>query len=200
MRTPNCKCLICSKPLYRRPSDLAKVRHVACMEHRAEAQKVSGITSAQKSGLNQGRRKGTNNRTGFRHSAESREKTSAAHKAWCAENPDKVVARSAKTRGESHYRWNGGSSKLATSIRQMTEHRKWMDSVKERDGYKCVGCGSTEKLESHHKRLFSELLQEQQITNREEARNCKELWDINNGVTLCQKHHYETHGRTYANQ
>jgi hypothetical protein len=179
---------------------LEKVRHVACIEHRSEAQKLSGITPAQKAALGLGRRKGTNNRTGFRHRAESREKTSAAHKAWCAENPDKVAARGAKTRGELHYQWKGGASKLAISIRQMTEHRRWMDSVKERDGYKCVECGETENIESHHKKMFSELLKQHKITTRDEARVCKELWDIENGITLCQKHHYEIHGRAHENR
>lgn len=199
MRTPNCACVICGVPLYRRPSDLARVRHVACMQHRSEAQKRSGITPAQQAGLSQGRRKGTNNRTGYRHRAESRRKTSESHKAWCAANPDKVAARGAKMRGESHYNWAGGSSKLAQSIRRMTEHRRWAEAVRERDG-SCVKCGATGSLESHHKRLFSDLLRENNITNRADARMCVALWDIRNGETLCQEHHYEAHGRTYANQ
>lgn len=199
MRTPNCSCIVCGKPLYRRPSELEKVRHVACMEHRAEAQKRTGITTAQKAALSLGRKKGTNNRLGYRHKEESKQKTSASHKAWCSANPDKVMARAAKTRAEAHYNWSGGVSKLAQSIRQMTEYRKWADAVRSRDVF-CVKCGSVEKLESHHKRLFSELLQENKITNRMEARQCEALWDINNGETLCQKHHFETHGRKYANQ
>lgn len=199
MRTPNCSCVVCGVPLYRRPSDFARVRHVACLQHRAEAQKRSGITPAQLAGLSLGRRKGTNNRTGYRHRAESRQKTSESHKAWCAANPDKVAARGSKTRGDAYYNWAGGSSKLAQSIRRMTEHRRWADSVRARDGA-CVKCGTTEGLESHHKRLFSDLLREHGITNRDDARRCAALWDINNGETLCQEHHYETHGRNYANQ
>lgn len=199
MRTPNCCCVICGVPLYRRPSDLARVRHVACMQHRAEAQKRSGITPAQQAGLSQGRRKGTNNRTGYRHRAESRRKTSESHKAWCATNPEKVADRSKKTRGEAHYNWAGGSSKLAQSIRRMTEHRRWAEAVRARDGA-CVRCGSTEALESHHKRLFSDLLREHGIASRDDARKCAALWDISNGETLCQEHHYKTHGRTYANK
>lgn len=199
MRTPNCSCVICGVPLYRRPSDLARVRHVACMQHRAEAQKLSGITPAQQAGLRLGRRKGTNNRTGYRHRAESRRKASESHKAWCAANPDRVAERSAKTRGEAHYKWSGGVSKLAQSIRRMTEYRGWAEAVRGRDG-SCVKCGATDGLESHHKRLFSDLLREHGITSRDDARNCSALWDISNGETLCQKHHYEAHGRTYANQ
>ena len=199
MRTPNCFCVICGVPLYRRPSDLARVRHVACVQHRAEAQKRSGITPAQQAGLSLGRRKGTNNRTGYRHPAESRRKTSESHKAWCTANPEKVAARSAKTRGEAHYKWAGGVSKLAQSIRRMTEYRRWSDAIRARDGA-CVKCGSIVGLESHHKRLFSDLLREYGITNRDDARRCPALWDTSNGETLCQEHHYEAHGRTHANQ
>lgn len=199
MRTPNCLCVICGKPLYRRPGVLEKVRHVACLQHRAEAQKRSGPTAAQQAGLAMGRRKGTNNRTGYRHKEESRRKTSLSHKAWCAANPDKVAERGAKTRGEAHYRWAGGVSKLAQSIRTMTEYRRWADAVRERDG-KCARCGAVDNLESHHKTLFSDLLRKHGVDSRDGARKCAELWDINNGETLCQEHHYEAHGRTYANQ
>lgn len=191
---------MCKKPLYRRPNELEKVRHVACMAHRAEAQKLSGITPAQQAGLGLGRRNGTNNRTGYRHRAESRAKTSEAHKAWCAANPDKVAARGEKVRGELHYQWKGGLSKLSQAIRRMTEYRKWMDAVKARDGMACVRCGSGLDLESHHKRLFAEILRENNITSTSDARGCAALWDISNGETLCQEHHYQEHGRNYENR
>ena len=199
MRTPNCSCVVCGLPLYRRPSDLACVRHVACMQHRAEAQKRSGITPAQVAGLSQGRRKGTNNGTGYRHRAESRLKASESHKAWCEANPDMVAARGEKTRGEAHYKWAGGVSNLAQSIRRMTEYRRWADAIRERDGC-CVQCGATDGLDSHHKRPFSDLLRKNSISSRDDARKCAALWDISNGETLCQEHHYEAHGRNYANQ
>lgn len=194
-RTPNCKCVVCGKPLYRRPYELKKVRHVACMEHRAEAQKLSGITDKQLEGLSLGREKGTNHRAGYKHKDSSRLKASESHKKWCAENPDKVMARGAKNRGENHYRWKGGSSRLNVSIRTMTEHRKWMDAIKERDGM--CACGSTENLESHHIIPFRALLDKYGIKNREDARRCAELWDLSNGITVCRKCHYEIHGKKY---
>lgn len=197
MRTPNCACVVCAKPLYRRPSDLAVVRHVACMLHRAEAQRREGLSEAQIAALKLGRVPGTNHRTGYKHRTESRSKASASHKRWCAENPDKVAERSLKTRGESHYQWKGGLSKLAQSIRQLNEYRKWAKSVRARDGA-CVRCGGCERLEAHHKTSFSDLLLRHQVTTREDARNCAELWDTDNGETLCRLHHYETHGRKHA--
>jgi 5-methylcytosine-specific restriction endonuclease McrA len=195
VRTPNCKCLVCEKPLYRRPFELAKVRHVACMEHRALAQSISGVTEAQAAGLSRGRQKGTNHRTGYRHREESRLKASESHKKFCAENPDRVLARSLKLRGENHYRWAGGVSKLNLSIRRMTENRRWMDAVKARDG-KCLRCGTTEGLESHHKTPLSDIMSSLGIKSREDARrHAATLWDLENGETLCMACHDDEHGR-----
>lgn len=200
MRTPNSACIVCGKRLYRRPTYLARVRHVACMAHRAEAQKRSGITQAQQAGLSLGRRKGTNNRTGYQHREESKAKASASHKAYCAANPEKVAERSEKTRGERHYRWGGGVSKSAQSIRRMTEYRKWAAGVRQRDGFRCVRCGSRHKLESHHTKAFSELLARHEITSRDAARNCSALWDLSIGITLCEACHYQEHGRKYEDR
>ena len=195
MRTPNAACIVCAKPLYRRPGELARVRHVACMEHRAQAQKMSGITEAQQAGLSRGRVKGTNHRAGYTHRAESKAKASVSNKAFCAENPDFIAARGEKTRGAAHYRWKGGISKLNTSIRQMTENRRWMDAVKVRDGC-CTRCGSTDTLESHHLIELAALIERLGIKSREDARNhATVLWDLDNGVTLCQPCHYKEHGR-----
>jgi len=196
MRTPNAKCTICDKPLYRRPSELAKVRHVACMEHRNEAQAQAGLADAQLTALSLGRKPGTNNRTGYKHRKESKLKTSESQKKWCAANPDRVKARGDKTRGKNHYNWKGGCSRLNAAIRRLTENRKWMDAVKTRDG-KCLVCGSIERLESHHIVPLAVLAGVHGITNREQARDCKELWDLKNGMTVCTRCHYKIHGRKY---
>jgi len=195
VRTPNAACIVCAKPLYRRPGELAQVRHVACMAHRAQAQKLSGITEAQQAGLSRGRIKGTNHRTGYQHRAESRRKASESHKAWCAANPDRVAARGEKVRGEANYAWKGGSSRLNTSIRQMTENRRWMDAVKARDGC-CTRCGSGEVLEAHHRVELAALIERLGIKSRDDARtHATVLWDLENGATLCQPCHYQEHGR-----
>ena len=183
--------------MYRRPYELKKVRHVACMEHRAEAQKISGITAAQKRGLALGSVKGTNHRTGYKHNESSKQKVSESNKQYWLDHPEQAKERGLKTRGSNHYKWNGGSTRLNTSIRRMTEHRRWMDSVKERDG-RCLDCGSIENLESHHKIELAVLLEEHGITNRDDARQCEELWNIDNGETLCQRCHCKRHGRKYS--
>ena len=198
VRTPNCKCIVCEKPLYRRPYELAKVRHVACMEHRALAQKLTGITEAQQRGLSLGREKGTNHRTGYRHREESKRKASESHKRFCAEHPERIAARGAKVRAENHYRWNGGITALNLSVRRMSENRRWMDAVKARD-CACVRCGSAENLESHHKRALADLIAELGIRSRDDARrHAAILWDLDNGETLCEVCHYAEHGRRHA--
>jgi hypothetical protein len=164
------------------------------MEHRAEAQNISGITEAQLRGLKLGRRQGTNNRTGYSHRESSKRKCAASNRAYWAAHPEQAIARG--TRGELHYKWKGGASKLNVSIRQMHEHRQWMDATKARDG-KCA-CGSTENLESHHIVELADLIAQYGIKNREDARTCPELWDTDNGVTLCRRCHYAEHGRRHA--
>lgn len=198
MRTPNTSCVVCAKPLYRRPGEMARVRYAACIAHRAQAQSVVGITPKQEAGLRLGRGKGTNYRDGYRHRQESKRKTAKANKRFWRENPDKAMARGAKTRGSAHYKWKGGISRLNLSIRQMTENRKWMDGIKARDGC-CIRCGSTEILESHHIESLADLIERLDIKSREDARRyADKLWDLANGETLCELCHYAEHGRRLA--
>lgn len=183
--------------MYRRPCELAKVRYVACMEHRAQSQVISGITEAQQRGLSLGREKGTNHRTGYKHKEESKRKTSIKNKQFWKDHPEELKRRGEKLRGDKHYRWKGGVSKLNISIRQMHENRKWMDAVKERDGA-CVRCGSKWRLEAHHKIGLAEIIEYYEIKDREDARGNELLWDINNGETICELCHYKEHDRRFT--
>ena len=197
MRTPNAECCVCGKQFYRRPNELARVRYVACMEHRNKAQDNAGLTEAQLAALAMGRRPGTNHRTGYKHREESKRKASASHKAWCAANPDKVKARGEKMRGANHYNWKGGAKSFNLSVRQMTENQRWADAVVWRDA-RCLLCGAEVDLDAHHVKPFAKILKEHGITTREQARECAELWDLSNGVTLCKRCHCKHHGRKYT--
>lgn len=168
------------------------------MAHRAEAQKRSGITDAQLRGLSLGRTKGTNHREGHIKTEATKRKIAEANKRYWAEHPAELAARGERLRGENHYLWNGGSTDLNKAIRTMTENRKWMDAVKERDGGRCVRCGSDEQLESHHVIELVTLIEMYGVRSREDARNIPAFWDLSNGETLCQKCHYAEHGRTYS--
>lgn len=197
MRTPNTQCMLCSKPLYRRPSDLARARFSACMACRAQAQSVAGVTDAQQAALKLGRPKGTNHRTGCTHKPESKQKIGEAGRRFWANHPEAAMARGAKIRGELHASWRGGASRLNTSIRQMTENRRWMEAIRERDGA-CRKCSATGTLESHHSPPLAALIERLGIRCRDDARQHADvLWDLAGGMALCQPCHYAEHGRTF---
>lgn len=155
------------------------------------------VTAKSLKNLELGREKGTNHLSGIPKTQSHKDNISRIMREWCANNPDKVKARGAKTRSENHYQWKGGISRLNKSIRTMTENRKWMEAVKKRDGA-CLFCGSQEELEADHITPLVELLKTHKITNRTEARACAELWDITNGRTLCRKCHTDKDNRKYS--
>jgi len=192
MRTPNTQCQICKNPLYRRPFELKNFKAVCCVGCRSELYKQRPPSP----NLELGRQKGTNHLEGIPKSKASNKKRSISHKKFWKENPELLKERGIKIRGENHYRWKGGSSKLNKSIRTMTENRKWMDAVKKRDK-KCRLCGSIKNLESDHIIPLALILETYKITSRDEARDCKQLWDLENGMTLCRKCHYKKDNRTY---
>ncbi len=196
MRTPNTKCVICNKPLYRRPLELSMVNLTCCAGCQSTAYKQF---TNQKilDNLELGHCKGINHLNRIPKSKESNMKRSQSHKIYWANHATQLKERGKKIQGEKHYRWNGGVSKLNASIRLMTENRRWQDAVKARDKI-CLECGDNHNLESHHLTSISELLKTHNITNRNDARNCPELWDLSNGKTLCMKCHYKLHGRIYA--
>ena len=90
----------------------------------------------------------------------------------------------------NHNFWKGGISKLNIKIRNTFENKIWRISVFERDKYTCINCHQIGgDLQAHHIKAFSLILKENNIKTIKQALNCKELWNINNGVTLCKKCH-----------
>ena len=101
-------------------------------------------------------------------------------------------------RGEKAYNWRGGQG-LHFTIRNCFKYRLWRDDVFTRDNFTCQECGKRGgNLEAHHIKRFIDILEEYNIKSLEEANNCEELWNINNGQTLCKKCHEKTD--TYFNK
>jgi len=92
-------------------------------------------------------------------------------------------------KGENHWNWKGGKTTLKQKIRGIGKYLEWRSRVLKRDNYHCQKCGKQEILEIHHIIPLSKILKEFNIKSTEQAINCKELWDINNGVTLCLNCH-----------
>lgn len=155
------------------------------------------VTAKSLENLKLGRKAGRKYPNRPPQSEKEKQKRSKALKRWCRENPDKLKARGAKCRAENHYKWKGGTTKLNISIRRMTENRNWMEAVKKRDG-ECRLCGGKEELEADHIISLALLLERYKIKNRDEARACKELWDIENGITLCRRCHCKKDNKKYT--
>lgn len=87
--------------------------------------------------------------------------------------------------GSNSHFWKGGITPKNHLIRNSLENVIWRELVFERDDYTCQKCfsrngnGKKIKLNSHHILNFS---------NNEELR-----FNIDNGITLCRKCHYEFH-------
>jgi hypothetical protein len=104
------------------------------------------------------------------------------------------IRMSEENRGENSSQWKGGITPMRRMIRESFEYREWIKKVFGRDNFTCQECGARGTyLHAHHVKQFSQILEENNITTLEEARNCKELWDINNGITFCKKCHRKKH-------
>lgn len=65
------------------------------------------------------------------------------------------------------------------SSRETHEYREWRLSVFERDGYKCLLCGSKKNIHAHHIARWAD--------------NIEKRLTISNGATLCKACHHRHH-------
>lgn len=126
-------------------------------------------------------------------SETSKKKNSDSHKGIIP-TKETLIKLSNSHKGEKSYRWRGGITPLHKAIRDLFEYKTWIYEVFEQDNYTCQECGQHGVyLHAHHIKEFHKILEENNITTLKEAENCKELWDINNGITLCKRCHYKKH-------
>jgi 5-methylcytosine-specific restriction endonuclease McrA len=102
-------------------------------------------------------------------------------------------------RGNKHYNWKGGRTSLRKIIRRCYKYRLWRSDIFTRDDFTCQFCGIRGgNLEvDHYPKLFATILDEYKIKTLEQALECEEFWNINNGRTLCRKCHDKTKKGTY---
>lgn len=118
-------------------------------------------------------------RKGKKHSEETKRKIGNAHK------------------GEKSAMWKGGVTDIYTRVRASFEYRQWRSDVFTRDNFTCVFCATKKSpFNADHIKPFALIIKEYGIKNMDEARLCCELWNINNGRTLCVPCHKTTD--TYA--
>lgn len=100
-----------------------------------------------------------------------------------------------KMQGENSGNWKGGITPLYEAIRCCFEYRQWRSDIFTRDNFTCQKCGDAigGNLVAHHIVEFADIIERYEITTLEEALKCEELWNINNGQTLCDDCHIEEH-------
>ncbi len=92
--------------------------------------------------------------------------------------------------GKDSPSWKGGISKIDKLCRAMSEYKQWRSDVFQRDNWTCRTCNfSKGYVTAHHIKGFNKIIKENNIININLARECKELWNINNGITLCEECH-----------
>lgn len=116
------------------------------------------------------------NRKGSKATIKTIENLSQSHKGLFAQ--------------EKHPNWKGGITLLAERIRHSFKYRQWKSDVFMRDNFTCQKTGKRGgELNAHHIKPFAIILKENNIATFEEAMKCEELWNINNGLTLCKNYH-----------
>ncbi len=87
---------------------------------------------------------------------------------------------------ENHWNYQWWITPLTKKIRKCFKYRQWRSDVFTRDEFCCVSCWKKWWiLQADHIKLFSVIMNENNISSLEEAECCEELWNINNWQTLC---------------
>jgi len=99
--------------------------------------------------------------------------------------------------GEKNCNWLGGKTKLIDSLRKNKKYIVWRNKILKRDNYICqiYGCHEEDNLEVHHIIQKASLILKYNIKTTEDALKCKELWRVDNGITLCKKCHNNIRGK-----
>lgn len=140
---------------------------------------------------------GNKRSVGRKHSEETKRLMSIAH-IGIPKSEEMKKKMSILKRGNKYNLGKGrGLTSLYDRIRTCLKYRLWRSDIYTRDNFTCQMCGDSRggNLEAHHIKSFSKILQYYEITTIEEALRCEELWNLNNGITLCEECHKNTHNK-----
>jgi len=97
--------------------------------------------------------------------------------------------------GENAPGWTNGNATINQKIRTSRKTIEWRLSIFKRDNFSCVNCGDKRggNLNAHHIVGVNEIIKKFNISESIDFLSCDMLWDIDNGITLCEKCHIEFH-------
>jgi len=131
-------------------------------------------------------------RKGKKHTEGTKKKIGKSHKGKKHYNWKKPAWNRGKSglKKEKNPAWKGGKVELSKLIRNCFQYRQWRSDVFTRDGFTCQECGKIDCLEAHHIDRFIDIIKRNEIKTLEQALDCENLWNINNGETLCEECHH----------
>lgn len=88
--------------------------------------------------------------------------------------------------------WSGGKTSLQKNVRDSFKNKEWKSKILKRDNFKCTLCSNKKDLQIDHIKPFAVIILENKIRSFDQAMNCSELFDINNGRVLCKECHKKT--------
>ena len=92
--------------------------------------------------------------------------------------------------GKLSSNWKGGKTDLTRCIHSLDKYKEWRLRVFTRDNWTCQNCRLVGVyLESHHIKSLKIIIKENNLINSNDALKCKELWNTDNGITLCKECH-----------
>jgi len=95
---------------------------------------------------------------------------------------------------EKSNNWKGGISKIHDLIRRCAKYKLWREKIFERDNYTCKLCGAKGVyLNAHHLDAYKDIINEYKPKTITDAYKIKKLWDISNGITVCESCHKKIH-------
>ncbi len=149
------------------------------------SQKLKGRICSKKT-----KKRMSKSRIGIKLSEKTKKKLSEINKG-------KILSReirkkiSESMKGERSLLWKGGITPLTIQIRGCFKYRQWRSDIFTRDNFTCQECGIRGgKINAdHYPKSFSDIFHENKIKSFEQAMDCEEFWNINNGRTLCKKCH-----------
>jgi hypothetical protein len=101
-----------------------------------------------------------------------------------AEKARKIIEKIVRC-GPLNGNWKGGTSTLGNRIRSLKIYKEWRKNIIIRDSGLCRLCGKTGKIVDHYPVPFSILIKIFRICTIDDARNCRWLWNKNNGRIIC---------------
>lgn len=97
--------------------------------------------------------------------------------------------------GCNHPNWKGGIATTNHAIRNSMPYKEWRSAVLQRDKYICRNCDCNEHVHVHHVVEFANIIKQYSILTVENAYSCTDLWNIENGIVLCENCHLKIHNK-----